>query len=138
MVEGYGGWWPAPPQKALGDDRLLQWYTDATPGITPANDHQDVHGRLLGVQGTPLGGAFPVHADGALGLQTAQAVQVQAGGCFTAFWDTTSVSGNTAGEIKGQIFNANGSLQAAKEQFLAGNPVYEAGGTVEVRELPRS
>ena len=30
------------------------------------------------------------------------------------------------------------SLQAAKQQFLAGNPVYEAGGTVEVRELPRS
>lgn len=30
------------------------------------------------------------------------------------------------------------SLQAAKAQFLAGNPVYEAGGTVEVRELPRS
>lgn len=112
--------------------------TPKPPGITPANDHQDVHGRLLGVQGTPLGGAFPVHADGALGLQTAQAVQVQAGGCFTAFWDTTNVSGNTAGEIKGQIFNANGSLQAAKQQLLAGNPVYEAGGTVEVRELPRS
>lgn len=30
------------------------------------------------------------------------------------------------------------SLQAAKEQFLAGNPVYEAGGTVDVRELPRT
>lgn len=28
------------------------------------------------------------------------------------------------------------SLQDAK-RFLAGNPVYEAGGTVEVRELPR-
>ncbi len=29
------------------------------------------------------------------------------------------------------------SLEGAK-QFLAGNPVYEAGGTVEVRELPRT
>jgi hypothetical protein len=29
------------------------------------------------------------------------------------------------------------SLESAK-QFLAGNPVYEAGGTVEIRELPRT
>ena len=29
------------------------------------------------------------------------------------------------------------SLAAAKS-LLAGNPVYEAGGTVEIRELPRS
>ena len=28
------------------------------------------------------------------------------------------------------------NLEAAK-RFLAGNPVYEAGGTVELRELPR-
>ena len=28
-------------------------------------------------------------------------------------------------------------LESAK-QFLAGNPVYEAGGTVEIRELPRT
>ncbi|CAN5158833.1 hypothetical protein BH11MYX1_BH11MYX1_02150 [soil metagenome] len=29
------------------------------------------------------------------------------------------------------------SLDAART-FLAGNPVYEAGGTVEIRELPKS
>ncbi|MDP9990767.1 hypothetical protein J2W28_001937 [Variovorax boronicumulans] len=29
------------------------------------------------------------------------------------------------------------NLEGAK-QFLAGNPVYEAGGTVEIRELPRT
>lgn len=29
------------------------------------------------------------------------------------------------------------SLESAK-RFLAGNPVYEAGGTVEIRELPRT
>lgn len=29
------------------------------------------------------------------------------------------------------------SLEAAKH-FLAGNPVYEAGGTVDLRELPRT
>lgn len=30
------------------------------------------------------------------------------------------------------------SLQAAREEFLAGNPVYEAGGTVDVHGLPRT
>ncbi|MDR2336229.1 MAG: hypothetical protein LBE61_22415 [Burkholderiaceae bacterium] len=30
------------------------------------------------------------------------------------------------------------SLSAARELLLPGNPVYEAGGTVELRELPRS
>ncbi len=29
------------------------------------------------------------------------------------------------------------SIEAARE-FLAGNPVYEAGGTVEIRELPKT
>ena len=29
------------------------------------------------------------------------------------------------------------SLESAR-RFLAGNPVYEAGGTVEIRELPRT
>ncbi len=26
---------------------------------------------------------------------------------------------------------------AAAQQFLAGNPIYEAGGTVEIRQLPK-
>lgn len=44
----------------------------------------------------------------------------------------------TTGGPSGFIRVRAASLQAAKEQFLAGNPVYEAGGTVDVRELPRT
>jgi len=39
--------------------------------------------------------------------------------------------------ISGYIRIRAASLDAARE-LVAGNPVYEAGGTVEVRELPRS
>lgn len=39
-------------------------------------------------------------------------------------------------EIRGYMRVRAASLEAAKA-LLAGNPVYEAGGTVEIRELPR-
>lgn len=40
-------------------------------------------------------------------------------------------------DIDGFIRMRADSLEDAK-QFLEGNPVYEAGGTVEIRELPRT
>ena len=40
-------------------------------------------------------------------------------------------------DIEGFIRMRANSLEDAK-QFLEGNPVYEAGGTVEIRELPRT
>ncbi|KJV24684.1 hypothetical protein VI06_21545 [Aquitalea magnusonii] len=40
-------------------------------------------------------------------------------------------------ELTGFIRIRAGSFEEAT-QFLAGNPVYEAGGTVEIRELPRT
>jgi hypothetical protein len=43
----------------------------------------------------------------------------------------------TDNELGGFIRVRAVSLEGAK-QFLAGNPVYEAGGTVEIRELPRT
>ena len=43
-----------------------------------------------------------------------------------------SVSGHLAGYIRIQADN----LSEASE-LLAGNPVFESGGTVEIRELPR-
>lgn len=43
----------------------------------------------------------------------------------------------TGNDLGGFIRVRAVSLESAK-QFLAGNPVYEAGGTVEIRELPRS
>ena len=42
-----------------------------------------------------------------------------------------------AADVTGYLRVRAESLQAAK-RFLDGNPVYEAGGTVEVRELPRT
>lgn len=42
-----------------------------------------------------------------------------------------------ATELSGFIRIRAASLEEAKG-FLSGNPVYEAGGTVEIRELPRS
>ncbi len=42
----------------------------------------------------------------------------------------------SADQLSGFIRVRAEHLQAA-QQFLAGNPIYEAGGTVEIRELPR-
>ena len=39
-------------------------------------------------------------------------------------------------ELTGFVRVRAASLEEAK-RFLVGNPVYEAGGTVEIRELPR-
>jgi hypothetical protein len=41
-----------------------------------------------------------------------------------------------SGALTGYLRVRAESLEGAK-RFLVGNPVYEAGGTVEVRELPR-
>lgn len=43
----------------------------------------------------------------------------------------------TDNDLGGFIRVRAASLESAKE-FLAGNPVYEAGGTVEIRELPQT
>lgn len=43
----------------------------------------------------------------------------------------------SANDLSGFIRVRATDLESAK-QFLAGNPVYEAGGTVEIVELPRS
>ena len=47
--------------------------------------------------------------------------------------DTPDITRHIGGYIKVEAE----SLDAAKD-LLAGNPVYEAGGVVEIRELPRS
>ena len=46
---------------------------------------------------------------------------------------TMAISAHLAGFIR---VNAGGLEQATS--LLAGNPVFEAGGTVEIRELPRT
>ena len=42
----------------------------------------------------------------------------------------------SSGDLNGFIRVRATDLDAARD-YLAGNPVYEAGGTVEIRELPR-
>ncbi len=46
-------------------------------------------------------------------------------------------AGALSGQLSGYIRIRADSLAAA-EEALAGNPVYECGGTVEIRELPRT
>jgi hypothetical protein len=53
------------------------------------------------------------------------------GECVAKSRQTRSFSAQLTGYIRVRAE----SLQAAKK-FLEGNPVYEAGGTVEIRELP--
>ena len=48
----------------------------------------------------------------------------------------TGQPGTSSEHLSGYIRLRAGSLEQA-QSFLSGNPVYEAGGTVEVRELPR-
>ncbi|CAN5258316.1 hypothetical protein BH09PSE1_BH09PSE1_25690 [soil metagenome] len=45
--------------------------------------------------------------------------------------------GEVSGHLNGFVRVTADSLAEA-QALLAGNPVYEAGGTVEIRELPRS
>lgn len=47
------------------------------------------------------------------------------------------MAGDITGKLGGYLKVRAESLEAAR-QFLPGNPVFEAGGTVEIRELPRS
>ena len=48
----------------------------------------------------------------------------------------TGQPGASGDRLSGYIRVRAASLEQA-QSFLSGNPVYEAGGTVEVRELPR-
>jgi hypothetical protein len=54
------------------------------------------------------------------------------GVCVSKAGTSPDISGQLAGYVR---IRAE-SLEAARA-LLAGNPVYEAGGTVEIRELPR-
>lgn len=49
----------------------------------------------------------------------------------------SGLAGEITAKLGGYIKVRAESLDDAKS-FLAGNPVFEAGGTVEIRELPRS
>ena len=71
-------------------------------------------------------------------LQTLQATGQFLGGsaigpgeCVTRSRQPVAITSHLSGYLRVQA----ASLEAAK-RLLAGNPVFEAGGTVEIRELP--
>ena len=105
----------------LGDGRLLQLYSSSGTGPN-TNDSIDVYGRFLDAQGAPQGDAFVVNTLGATGSQSPQAVQMLADGRFVVFWSTLDVQGNLGGEIRGQIFIANGSKSGG--EILVDAPSY--------------
>jgi hypothetical protein len=57
---------------------------------------------------------------------------VAGGACFRKTGPIPPVSTQISGYIRVQADDV-----AAAQRFLDGNPCYEAGGTVEIRELPR-
>lgn len=59
--------------------------------------------------------------------------EIGEGACFRRDGKDAPITAHIGGFIRVQAEN----LEAARA-LLAGNPAYEAGGTVEIRELPRS
>jgi hypothetical protein len=57
---------------------------------------------------------------------------VGGGACFRKAGPAPGISTHISGYLRVQADNL-----AHAQRFLAGNPCYEAGGTVEIRELPR-
>ncbi len=89
--------------------------------------------------------ASPSHGDAAEDLWGPYIAKLKARGCFEGgssmgaglcvnkAHTNIDISSRLVGFIKVRAEN----LEAARE-LVAGNPVFEAGGTVEIRELPRS
>src|ERR1700733_3673589 len=55
------------------------------------------------------------------------------GKCYSLSGATKEIAAHITGYIRVQAANIDDA-----RRFLEGNPVFEAGGTVEIRELPRS
>lgn len=98
-------------------DYILLMHDDA--GETAGADRQAAWGRYLetlGKSGRFLGGSA-----------------VGGGRCYAASGVTKEITAHITGYLRVQA----ASLEEARK-FLEGNPVFEAGGTVEIRELPAS
>ena len=55
------------------------------------------------------------------------------GACFKKAGPSSKITAHISGYIKIQATSLNEAMK-----LLPGNPVFEAGGTVEIRELPRT
>jgi len=88
---------------------------------------------------------FLMHGEDAVGdwgayIETLVSKGVMRGGsaigdgvCMRKSGDVPAITAHIGGYIKVEV----DSLEAAKA-LLAGNPVYEAGGVVEIRKLPKT
>lgn len=85
------------------------------PGLETAADWDAYIGRLSAA-GVMRGGSV-----------------IGGGECFSKSGDAPAVTAHLSGYIRIETVDL-----AAAQGLLAGNPVYEAGGVVEIRELPKS
>ncbi len=88
-----------------------------------------MHGDVTAPESDEAWGTYfgRLHASGA--FKGGSSIGV--GGAFRKSGAAAPISGELTGYIKVEADDL-----AAARQWLEGNPVYEAGGTVEIRELP--
>ena len=97
-------------------DFLLLMHDDVLEGMSARDDDWEPYIRKLQASGHFVGGS-------AIGL----------GVCVRK----TGAAPPTTGHLTGFVRIQADSLDQAR-RLLAGNPIFEAGGTVEIRELPRT
>lgn len=97
------------------NDYILLMHDDAQDAEADTNRAWDKYLQRLQASGRFAGGS-----------------SIGPGACFSRRGATKATTAHLTGYLRVQAE----SLEEAK-QFLAGNPVFEAGGTVEIRELPR-
>ncbi len=88
-----------------------------------------MHGDVTAPESDEAWGAYfgRLHASGAFNGGSS----IGGGGAFRKSGAAAPISGQLTGYIKVEADDL-----AAARQWLEGNPVYEAGGTVEIWELP--
>lgn len=108
------------PGKPIMAEFIFLMHNDTRPGTSDGGDKHDEQWddylKKLQSSGCFRGGSVIGH-----------------GGCFRKDGTAPSITSHIGGFIRVESH----SLQSAQE-LLHANPVYEAGGTVEIRELPRS
>jgi hypothetical protein len=97
------------------NDYLLLMHDDLPPGATPADEAWGAYFAKLRSSGVFDGGS-----------------SIGDGVCLSKSGRPPAIARHLTGFIRVRA----ASLEAAKA-LVVGNPVYEAGGTVELRELPR-
>lgn len=91
-----------------------------------------MHGDSPRAQATEDDGAWGPYIEGLVGRGCFGGGSAMGGGaCFNKRGAPVAITGHIVGFIR-----VTAPDLASATQLLAGNPVYEAGGTVEIRALP--